>query len=404
MKGKGIVTSVRRAGDSNEYVIFDGENYHKVVSKKRIRTKSVSFSESDIEELKESVLEEVKRRFFRKIRYNVELPREIAFLRREIERLWKELAFVRITGEKPLVYFDADADGMVSLLLISEAVKVNFKPMSPWNLELGSNLYPDLRAPFYLLLDLGSTPDARAGVSLLSSLRPLFIVDHHYSDSPPKDVLLVNPSLRDPILSRYTTAILTSYIVKPWVDRPNWVRTAAAGDRSDVIEWTREDRKKALALEIAPEVFGMNLYTMKQILDGDLWKPLWELFKSRIEKIEEIAEKEELDIGGKKVLIVRYASPGFYYPHRGKVASYYQEECGYDVVIVEETPKVKLFTVSLRGNVDFFPLLERMKDLGLAKGWGHPQAVTLKTEDPETLEKEILGWLENEGSSKDDRG
>ncbi len=395
------MTSTKRNGESTEYIVFDGEKYHRIVSKKRIRRKSVSFTATDIEELKESILEDVKRRFFRKARYPSSLPEEIAFSLPDLEKIWKELAFLKIINERPFVYFDPDADGMISLLLVNEALRVNFRALTPWNLEIGNSLNPDLRAPLFLLLDVGSTPELHRGVSFLSSIAPTYIVDHHHSPTPPP-VDAFNPALKDPSLSRYCTSVLTSYLVKPWVERESWVRVGAAGDRSDVIEWNKEDRRRALALELSADVFGYNLQVWKQVVEGDLWKPLWDLLLHRFEKIDEIAEKNEVEVNGLRVLVVRYPHPGFYYPHRGKVASWYQDEGEYDVVIVEELPRDQLFTVSLRSSFDVFPLLEEVKERGLARGWGHPNAVTFKTKDPSTLVGFVLGWLEREDEEKGD--
>ncbi|NPA86499.1 MAG: hypothetical protein GXO00_00630 [Candidatus Diapherotrites archaeon] len=397
---KGIVTAVRRNGDQNEYVIFDGERYHRVLSKKRIRGRSVKITPADIEELKEDIFEEIRRRFFEKVRPSLELPEEISFLRPQMELLWKEIAFAKISGERPMVYFDPDADGIVSLLFLSEVIKLNYKPLNPWNLETGSSLHPDLRSSFFLLLDMGSTEDAHPGVNFLSSLKKTYVLDHHASKKLPPFTMVINPAVKNPSLSRYTTAYLTHLLVKHWVEKEEWLKVGVAGDKSDVIPWTKEHRRKALALELAPDVFGINLGIFKQVLDTDLWKPLWDLFLARMEKIEEMAEKEELEVNGKKVLIVRYSSPGFYYPHRGKVASWFLEK-GYDLVIVEEIPKVKIYTVSLRSREDLFPLLEAIQSKGIGRGWGHPNAVTLKVEDVESAEKFILGWLNGQAEGTD---
>ncbi len=395
---KGIVTSARREGNGTEYIVFDGESYHRVFTKKKIRGKSVVFTENDIEELRESVVEEVKRRFFKKISYREELPKDLESLRTEMEALWKELAFYKITGDRPRVYYDPDADGIVAYLLLSEAVKVNGQPLNPWNLETGNYLNPDPRAPAHILLDLGSSPDMFPGVKLLSSLAPTFIVDHHYTpERPPAHA--VNPAIENPSGSRYFTAYLVSLLVKTWTEREAWVKVAAAGDRSDVLEWDKEDRKKALALELSTDVFGYNQQVWREILEGDLWKPLWELLEHRFERIDELSEKEEYEIGGRKVLHVRYPYPGFHYPHRGKVASWYQER-GYDVVVVEEVASQKLFSVSLRGDADFLPLLRELEEKGLGYGWGHPNAVTVKTRQPDEAVGFILGWLEREGGKR----
>ena len=401
---EGVITSVYRNGETTEYTVFDGEKYHKVSSKKKIRGRYVRISGNNIEEVKKDVLNEIKKRFFRKIKFSTELPKEIAFLRAEFEKLWKEIAFVKITGEKPLIYFDPDADGIISFLLISETIRTNYRPLNPWNLENGSNLGPDLRAPFYILLDLGSATDMHPGVRFLSALKPVFIVDHHYSPISPPISTIINPALKNSSLSSYTTAILVSYLVRNWIERDEWIRVAAAGDRSNIVKWDKKDRKKALALEISVDVFGNNPSVWKQVLDGDIWEPLWQLFLSRMEKIDELANKEELELGGKRVLIVSYPYPGFYYPHRGKVASWYQEEEGYDVVIVREAPKEHLYTVSMRSKTDLFPLLDSVRKMDLAEGWGHPNAVTMKTNDPDSLLEYIKRWLEHEGGEEGNKG
>ena len=392
---KGLITSSRRNGDLNEYVVFDGEKYHRFTTKKRIRGRSVLIRGNDLEELKESVMEEVKKRFFSRVRFEGSLPEDLSFLRESVERVWKEIAFLKIVGETPQVFYDPDADGMISALLFTEVLRANLKPLNPWNLEMGSSLYPDLRAPSYFLLDLGSSPDTQAGVKFLSSLKPLIIIDHHYSPETPPGAV-INPALRDPSLSKFFTAYLVQLVLQTWIKKDNWVRIAAAGDRSPIVEWTEKDRQRAIALEMSPEVFGYNSSIWRSILETDLYKPLYDLFLSRVEIIEENAEKEEYEINGMKILHLRYPYPGFHYPHRGKVGSYYQEKGNYDIVVVEESDREKLYSVSLRSKRDLFPFLEDIKRQGLGVGWGHPNAITIKTRDPSRIVEELRGYL-NEG-------
>jgi hypothetical protein len=166
------------------------------------------------------------------------------------------------------------------------------------------------------------------------------------------------------------------------------VRIAAAGDKSPVVDWSEEDRKKALALEMS-QAIRADLRTAEQVLETDLWKTYYELFEMKVEMALENAETVEKDAGGKHVLIVKLLyTPN--YPHKGKIASYLMDEKGYDLVIVTDAEKSFRYTVTMRGKDD---LLSIVGSLGLNEYWGHPNAVSLSTSEPERVIQQILEKL-----------
>lgn len=381
---RGIIVEKSRTPNGNRYTLFDGEKFHTFETDKNIRSRAVSVSKNTIEELGEEIFNEVKEKFFEKVKYPSSIPDYLTSVSNNFERLWKELAFAKITGERIQVFYDADADGIISALLISEVVRSLLKPVSPRQLELATGLFPDFSASLYLLLDVGSGD--LPGVRFLNSLKDVYIIDHHIADGC--SAVCVNPAIGDPEKSKYFTALIVSHLVEPWVKREEWVRVAAAGDRSDVIPWSDTDRKKALALEISTELLPQNPQTWKRIING-LWKDLYDIVEHRFELVDELAEKEEVEINGQKVLIIKYPYPGFSYPHRGKVASWYMEK-GYDTVIVIETDRRKEFTVSIRSKENVLSIIRKVENEGLGRGWGHPNAVSIRTHSPQEVLK-LLG-------------
>ncbi len=392
MRRKGVIVSSSRQREGTEYLVFDGENYHRIASRERIQGKAVEFDENGIYPAGRDAWKAVHDRFIKNLKPEIELPEEVSFLRGNMDLLWKELAFLKITNERPLIFYDGDADGIISALLIEEALGQRIgwqeaRRISHWSLQDGNVAYP-IEQPLVIFLDLGSDWKDRPGVCLTSNFAPTFIVDHHFTERAHNCVTIINPALQQPELSKYNTATLVSYLVSSWVERPEWVRIAAAGDKSTVVEWTKEDRKKALALETAYSV-NPTLSATRRILETEGWRAFWDLFQMKIEMVLENAEMEEREVGGRKVLVVKLPyTPN--YPHKGKIASYLMDEQGYDVVIVTDAEKQKRYTVTLRGNVD---LLSIVNDLGVAEYWGHPNAVSLSTTNPSSVVSALLERL-----------
>ena len=391
MRRNGIIVSSERVEGGTEYLIFDGENYHRRATRRRIREKGVEFDDKDIYP-SEAAWKTVHDKFVAGLTPKLELPDEIAFIRGQIGVLWKELAFLKVANARPLVLFDGDADGIISTLLIEEAVGPfrgwqNARSVSHWNLREATNL-AHTDAPLVLLLDLGSDWNDAPGVCLLNHFAPTFIVDHHYAERKHNCGVLINPALDHPELSKYNTAYLVSLLVRDWAKKEEWVRIAAAGDRSTVIEWTKEDRKRALALEMAFFV-NSDLRLARRVLETDLWKAFWDLFEMKLERALDTAEMEEREVNGKRVLIVRLEYTP-HYPHKGKIASYLMDEKGYDVVIVADKPSESKYTVTMRGNVDFLSIA---RELDVGEYWGHQNAVTLRTDDPDAAVDRIIGKI-----------
>ncbi len=378
---KGVIVERRRTPKGNQYTLFDGEKFHTFETDKNIRSKSISVDGDDIEELGEEVLKEVKARFFERAKYGGEIPPFLKGVSDVFERLWKEIAFAKITRGKVQVFYDADADGIISALLLSEVVKTSLKPLRPYQLEIATGLFPDFSADFYVILDMGSgdTP----GVKFLSRLRDTYVVDHHITDTC--IVPCVNPARNNPEASKYFTALIVSHLVGQWIKRDEWLRVAAAGDRSEALPWTKKDREKALALELSTELLPQTPQTWKSVLE-DLWRELYEIVKYRFEVIDEMAQKEERTVEGQRVLIVSYPPAGFSYPHRGKVASWYMER-GYDMVVVVEAERTKEYTVSIRSSRNIYWLIKKVEERGIGRGWGHPNAISIRTPFPHQVLK-----------------
>ncbi len=392
MRKKGIIVSSLRQREGTEYVVFDGKNYHRIASRERIRGKAVEFDEKGIYPAGRDAWGAVHDRFVKGLKPEIELPEEISFLRGSMELLWKELAFLKITNEKPLIFYDGDADGIISALLIEEALGQHTgwqvaRRISHWSLQDGHVNYP-IEHPLVLFMDLGSDWNDRPGVCLTSHFAPTFVIDHHFAEKTHNCATIINPALQNPELSKYNTATLVSYLVSSWVKKEDWVRIAAAGDKSSVVEWTRGDRRKALALEMAYNVNGA-LSVARRVLETEDWKAFWDLFKMKIDMVLENAEMVEKEVGGKKILIVKLPyTPN--YPHKGKIASYLMDEREYDIVIVTDAEKQPKYTVTLRGNVDFLSIV---KKLGMEDYWGHPNAVSLSTTEPDSVVKAIIDRL-----------
>ncbi len=390
MAKQGVIVSSRRVGGGTEYIIFDGEEFHRRTYSSFVRGKGVKFDEKNISP-SGSAWKTVHDRFISGLKADLDIPEDLAFLRGNFEVLWKELAFLKVVGAKPAVFFDGDADGIISALLLEEAVGPfkDFREARPVNhTTLAEGRFEPVNAPLVLLLDLGSDWNDAPGVCLLNHFAPTFVVDHHHVDRHHNCGVMINPALEKPELSRYNTAYLVSLLVQNWVKKEDWVRVAAAGDRSDVVDWSKEDRKRALALEMAFSIRS-DLRLARRIIETDLWSAYYDLFEMIIERTLESAEMDEQEVNGKKVLVV-WLDHTPRYPHKGKIASYLMDERGYDVVIVADKPFEPQHIVTMRGNANFLFIV---RELGVKDYWGHPSAVTIRTADPKRDIEEILRHL-----------
>ncbi len=391
MARKGIIVSSRRAENGTEYVIFDGEQFHRRTYSSFVRGKGVEFDEKGVYP-SDSAWKTVHDRFISGLKADLEIPEDLAFLRGNFEVLWKELAFLKVVGARPAVFFDGDADGIISALLLEEVLGPfrdyrEVRPVSHRTLAEGG--FEPVNAPLVLLLDLGSDWNDAPGVCLLNRSAPTFVVDHHHAERKHNCGVMINPALDRPELSRYNTAYLVSLIVQNWVKKDEWVRIAAAGDRSDVVDWSKEDRKMALALEMAFSIRS-DLRLARRILETDLWTAYYDLFETLVERTLESAEMDEREFNGKKILVV-WLDHTPRYPHKGKIASHLMDERGYDVVIVADKPFEPRHTVTMRGSADFISIV---RNLGIKEYWGHPNAVTIRTTDPRSSVEAILRDLD----------
>ncbi len=386
---KGVVVDKIKTENGFAIFLFDGKTVQVVNVDRLPRSRFVEVNEGKIKEMSWEILEELYEKYSSQFELN--LPEDLIHMYPSYTSVKKLLNFHRAASLDVNVTFDFDADGIVSAMILSTTVKVRPEPLQYYQIDTGDSL-PVKPSFIHVFLDMGSSLKFGWGLKIIKKyVKNVVVIDHHPLNKIVEGLTYINsyPS------ETYCTSCLVYYLVDD--DRRKEVehllRIGAAGDRSSCAEWNNTDRKKALSLELYASItHSTALERYKELLEGD-WQFYYEIYRERIEYIDSISYKEEIEIGDKKLLFVQYPYPGFRYPHRGKVASYYQEQTGADVVVVEEEIVEKRKRVSVRSTFDMYDLLESISKEGIGEGYGHPKAFSFSINSSQPVKDLILKFI-----------
>jgi len=258
--------------------------------------------------LSEEKADEAIRNVEANLKSSLVVPPGPALLKDEItERLWDsikdaalELLCARKLGRNALLRFHGDADGISGAFALTGVLRC--KAFQQNSAVYGirdalrdiSTVGQEGRA-LVILLDFASNDESQEAVGLLKAAGiKVLVIDHHPpGQSPPENLL--NPLMISPGTSRYTAGYLACEVaIACGMDAERGrelAKIACTGDKSDIIEHTDEDRKKAMVLDyLAAHIsFGNNLDFYRKVMGN---KSLFaSIAQQAKESIEEAADK-----------------------------------------------------------------------------------------------------------------
>lgn len=201
-----------------------------------------------------------------------------------------------------LLRFHHDADGISGAFALSKVLKFSAYQQNSAVYSVRdairdlSNISHE-ENPLMILLDFGMNGESVEGLKLLKAAGvELIMIDHHPPNSDAMDVadFFLSPweFSAEPSTSKYVAGYLAAEIAgEMGEDSEKYARVACAGDKSDLLELTDEDRRRALVLDYlaAHSGFGNNLRFYRNVLSN---KELYESMHLQAdEKINEAADK-----------------------------------------------------------------------------------------------------------------
>ncbi len=308
-------------------------------------------------------------------------------------------------GEQAILRFHNDADGISGAFALTKILKCrtyaqNSAVYTPRDslrdisqLQYGRRLV--------ILLDFGMNQESREGVELLKAAgAELIMIDHHTpdldSDAP---VIRLNPwdFEGEGDLSRYTAGYLACEIARMLdANVERYARSACAGDKSTIMELSKEDEKKALVLDYLAinAGFGNSLELYSRISsNNELTSSIYLQAKEKLEEAVDNAfsGSKRKDVGGVAVYrldLERIARVGDF-PNRGKITTGVMDKIG------KKEPSVVMAcskrTVILRANdkaveqtIDLSSIANKLKSIMgdfVLGGGGHRKAAAVSVKE-----------------------
>jgi len=312
-----------------------------------------------------------------------------------------------------LIRFHGDADGIAGALALRKIARFRayqqnsaiYTPRDAVN-DLG-NLHNENR-PLVVLLDFGSNAESIDGLKLLRAAAiETMIIDHHPLHPEIKNLArtLLSPWLLDvKDASKYTAGYLASEMANLCgVDAARFASIACAGDKSDIVQISDEDRKTALVLDYlsAHASFGNSLDFYGDVLgNAELFSSIWQQASEKINAAlaEALVRVKKSERNG--ILIYVIPLEGIVeakeFPNRSKVTTAVFEHFRTDAPMI--TIGYGKRTVIARGNdaflargLSFSDIIKKvaadMKDF-VSGGGGHAKAAAARVQ--EGYEKSVV--------------
>ncbi len=274
---RGIV--VGREGEKG-YRVFDGRGLHTVESEERLRVgESVEVTGLGVRKI-DDITEEVRKTFHSMVSTRVPVPDVLKPLEEELNWLYRELMFLKITNSRLNIVYHADADGSISALFLKRFLRANFIPRKYPVLEVDVALLRE-RGTF-IFLDCCGTKESEEGLGMVEEYGGrVIVIDHHKN---PADVgVVVNPWREGVPGDNVCTADILEPVMRVLGVDTKEVKIARAGDK--VGEYTREERKTAMAVNMVATDLGL----VEKVINNP--EPVWRWVERELKKGMEILER-----------------------------------------------------------------------------------------------------------------
>jgi len=325
-------------------------------------------------------------------------------LKGRIEEVARKLLAASKLGRFILLRFHHDADGIGGAIALTEFLRCrtqqqNSAIYSARDAVRDLGVLHNEARPIVILLDFGSSKESGEGIQLLSAAGiEVIIIDHHPPDKEhlkAADIVL-SPwqVLEEERASRYVAGYLASEIANICgVDAAKLAKSSCAGDKSEILEISDEDKKRALVLDYlaANASYGNNLEFYKSALQKeDLFRSLYQQADDKITSAANtlLGGAKPKEVNGIQVYVFdldRVVIPKEF-PNRSKVATRLFETLSKEegAVLVlgygERTVIMRAGSGAIEKGADLAKLCSRiredMKDF-VPGGGGHSRAAAL---------------------------
>ncbi len=336
-------------------------------------------------------------------------------MRGQFEMMARKIYAAQQLGRHIAVKFHGDADGISSALIVRKFLRATYLQQNGAIYSVGDAIR-DLEKmnqqfrPLLVLLDFGSGEDSAEGLGLAKAGGlEMISIDHHPPSgfSVPSFALRVNPwdaagETQDnkPETfdgSRYPTGFLCAKLAEAFgIGSDGLERVACAGDKSSIVEISKEDREKALVLDFVATYsgFGNGIEFYSEVLA----KP--ELFNSiLVQAHSKLEEADRLLKTALKSKSVQKAEVYWFnldtvaekreFPNRGKVTGRVFEVAGAKgaAVVIGYSKRTLIFRLNdeaVANGLDARRIIEGMKanfsDF-VENGGGHARAAALRIKE-----------------------
>ncbi len=299
--------------------------------------------------------------------------------------------FFKIIKDKKdvVIFYNSDADGISSALMIKKIIKGKFIP-HPSAILTKKDIFPYLReGVLFIILDFGCGEESKKAAELIKDYKSI-VIDHHPMDN--KTIknysLVINSFKYYKNGSSYPTGWLVGKILEKKGIKTNLIKIACAGDKSNILKVNEEDKEIALAFDYAAFYRNKNIEFYENMLnDLFLLQSIIVEAKSKLEDAYAKAKKyiKIYKIKDKKIGIInldKIIKKGEF-PNRGKIATKFIEENFVDLILGYGK---RMILIRNNGKLKIKEIIEKIKknynDL-IISGGGHENAMAIRTK---------IGW------------
>ncbi len=218
-----------------------------------------------------------------------------------LERIARKIYAAQGLGRHTVVKFHGDADGISSALIFRKFLRANYAQQNG-AIYSASEAMRDVERmgqqfrPLLVLLDFGSGEDSAQGLRIARSAGiEIISLDHHppHQSSVPSFALRANPWDVVPEGgdgSRYPAGFVCSLLAPMFgAEAGGLEKLACAGDRSEIMPLSEEDRKRALVLDFVATYsgFGQGIDFYSEVLSKpELFGTILLQAESRLEEAD----------------------------------------------------------------------------------------------------------------------
>ncbi|MBI5224119.1 hypothetical protein HY990_06895 [Candidatus Micrarchaeota archaeon] len=392
---EGIVTRIGRSYSSEKtYIVSDGKTEFQIGTREYIplgtavkvigELSGEKIIARKIETLMGEIAKDAIQRINEQITNTINVPSTLEIVKNEttvkfypkMKEMTLRLICARKLNRPTIVRFHGDADGICSALAITSIINAKTYQQNSAIYNVKDALF-DIENigqetnPLAVFVDFGSGEKNLEAIKLLKAAGiEVLIIDHHpFVES--QYAHLFNPLAFDPNSSKYCCGYLCAEIAilagAPKDKMLDLAKTAAAGDKSDILEIGEKEVTKALVLDFlsAHASFGNKLEFYKNVLaKEDLFNSLAKQAEEEIsEASRKIIRSEVKRVNAGTIEIVSFCLNSFItkgeWPPSSKITTRIFE------IIVKETPEVPIICLGYNERTIIIRINERGAKMGL---------------------------------------